>query len=246
MQTVPPSSCSAIRRVLPVLVALTLLVIMLVAPALAAAADPTVLTIETASGVKVWPYNAQAEFHGTLTDGLLNPVVGYTVQFQRSLDSVTWSTVSDVPAEPGPYSHQYSARYDFSQAAWFRFSFLGDTTWAASVSPGVLVKWHVSLSRPIAPKVVRHGTAFTSYGYLRPRHASGAKFVKIKCYRRSSSGSWSLKKTVWATDSSYRTYTKYKARFSLPTTGKWKLIALYPGTTKYATTTSEERFVTAK
>ena len=91
MQTVSSRSCSAIRRAVPALIALTLLVIALAAPALAAAAEPTVLTIETASGVKVWPYNAQAEFHGTLTDALLNPVDGYTVQFQRSLDNATWN-----------------------------------------------------------------------------------------------------------------------------------------------------------
>ena len=136
MQTVPSSSRSTIRCLSSALIALTLLAIALAAPALAAAADPTVLTIDTAGGVKIWPYNAQAEFHGTLTDGLLNPVDGYTVQFQRSLDNATWNTVADVLAEAGPYSYQYSARYDFSAAAWFRFSFRGKPPVGRVSQPG--------------------------------------------------------------------------------------------------------------
>jgi hypothetical protein len=238
-----PARPAVLRRAAPIIV-LVLLAVALAAPA-AAVAAPSVLTIEVP--LRVVPYNTAAVFHGTLTDELLNPIDGYTVQFQRSLDKATWITIADVPSQPGPYTYQYSATYVPARAYWFRFSFAGDApTWDGDDSEAVLVKPRVSLSRPAAPNTVKARKAFTSYGYLKPRHAAGAVYVKIRCYRKSSSGAWVLKKIVNARDVNYQTWTKYTARVSLPTAGKWKLLARYAGTTKYATTLSNPRFVTAK
>lgn len=250
MQTVLSSSHS-IRRALPALVALALLVIALAAPALAAAAPaPTKLTIATP--LKVVPYQAAASFTGALTldDVAGTPVDGYAVQFQRSYDTVTWTAIADVSPGTGQYSYQYATSFTPTRATWFRFSFAGDvppTLYAPSVSdPPVKVTPRVSLTRPVAPSVVKARRAFATYGYLRPHHAAGAKYVKIRCYRRSASGSWVLKKVVSARDFNYKTWTKYKAMVSLPTAGKWKLVARYQQTVKFATTQSNPRYVTAK
>jgi hypothetical protein len=70
--------------------------------------------------------------------------------------------------------------------------------------------------------------------------------VKIKCYRKSASGSWVVKKSVWTRDFTYRTYTRYKRTLTLPSAGRWKLRAVYPSTQKYAEMRSGWRYVTAK
>lgn len=240
-----PRRVPVVRRVPVALFLLAVVCAVLVAPATALAAPATsLLTIDT--DVKTVAYNVEAEFTGTLTDELLNPVDDYTVQFQRSIDGATWKTVENVPSTLESYSHQYVAWYAMTRAAWFRLSFAGDDTWAPSLSQKVLVKPRVILTTPAAPKSVRAGNTFTAYGYLRPRHASGAVYVKIRCYRKSASGAWVLKRVVGARDVNYGSYTKYRARVSLPKTGRWKLIARYAGTAKFATTQSGARYLRVK
>ena len=232
---------------LPLLaLALALMLVARATPALAAA-DSAATTTTMSTPLIVIPYNTPAVFTGSLTDGL-DAVEGYSVQLQRSVTGEDpWQTVKTVQPEPNPlYSYQYSTEYTPSRAAWFRFSFGGDDTYAASDSTPVLIKPRVSLSTPVAPKIVQDRRKFTVYGYLKPRHASGAVYVKIRCYRRSATGAWVLKKVVSARDVNYMTWTKYTTRMSLPTPGKWKLIAKYAGTRKYATTLSNARYVTAR
>jgi len=247
MDTIPSARRAAVMRKTPaalILLALVFAVLMAPTPALAVPMT-SVLTIQPA--LRVVPYKAEAVFWGELTDEFLDPVDGYAVQFQRSLDNAVWKTVEEVPSIPEPlYSRQYEARYALTRAAWFRFSFAGDDIWAPSFSQGVRVKPRVSLTTPIAPKVVRARRAFTAYGYLKPRHASGAVYVKIRCYRKSSSGAWVLKKIFGARDVNYRTYTKYRARVSLPKTGQWRLTARYSGTIKFAKTDSGARYLRAR
>ena len=241
-------STSSRSHRLPLLaLALALMLVALAAPALAAA-EPAPTTMTMSTPLRVIPYDTPAVFTGSLKDGLDDPVEGYSVQLQRSVTGVEpWQTVKTVQPEANPlYSHQYSTEYTPSRAAWFRFSFGGDDTYAASDSTPVLVKPRVSLGTPVAPKIVQDRRKFTVYGYLKPRHASGAVYVKIRCYRRSATGAWVLKKVVSARDVNYMTWTKYTTRMSLPTPGKWKLIAKYAGTRKYATTISNARYVTAR
>lgn len=239
-----PSRSRSLR--LPLL-ALALMLVALAAPALAAAEPaPTILTMTAPPRVD---YNTPAQFKGALTldDVAVTPVPGHPVAFQSSVDRVNWRFIQDVQSVDNPlYTVQYLVFFTPIRATWFRFSFAGDGDYAPSVSTPVLVKPGVYLSTPAAPKVVQDKKKFNVYGYLKPRHASGAVYVKIRCYRRSSSGAWVLKKIVWARDADYRTYTTYRARFSLPSAGKWRLQAKYAGTRKYATTWSEYRSVTAK
>ena len=96
----------------------------------------------------------------------------------------------------------------------------------------------VKLGTPVAPRTVKEDATFSVYGSFIPRQTAGHKDVKVKCYRKTSSGKWALKKTVSATNTNYSTYTRYKVRLSLPSTGRWKLVAYFPATSKYAATTS--------
>jgi hypothetical protein len=235
-------------QALPVIVVLALVGVFLAAPALAGAAPAaTKLTIRTTGHIKVVPYHQPASFLGELTldDAALTPLSGYAVAFERSFDQARWTFIQDVPYEDVPsYSWSYAVQFIPTRATFFRFRFAGDSpVYAASVSSAVKVTPMVWLTTPTAPKVVRDNTSFSASGYLKPRHASGAMYVKIRCYRRSSTGLWVLKRVAWATDYIYRDYTRYKARVALPSAGTWKLVAFYVGTSKYARTTSGVRYL---
>jgi hypothetical protein len=231
------------RRLLTPALVIIALFVLAIAPAWAFAAPaPTTLTISAA--LKVVAYKAPATFTGALTDAQASPVTGYTVQLQTSFDQVAWTSVQDVAPIDGPYAYQYTASFVPARATWFRFFFAGDAAWAASQSLPILVKPRVSLSTPVVPASVHPGVKFLAYGFLKPRHASGAVYVKLRCYRKSG-GAWVLKKVVSAPDVGYKTYTKYKARFSLGA-GRWKLVARYAGTTKYATTSAADVLRTVK
>ncbi len=103
----------------------------------------------------------------------------------------------------------------------------------------------VYLSRPSGPKSITHGVAFTSTGYLKPRHTAGTKPVRIQCYRKVS-GVYRLKKTYYAKVSNYSSYSKYKASVKLPDRGSWRIRAYYPTTTTNYSKVSTYRNITAK
>ncbi len=124
----------------------------------------------------------------------------------------------------------------------YHLVFASDGVHQAKTSGTVTVTPKVQLGAPVAPASVKRGKAFTAYGSLTPKHSSGSKTVKIKCYLKQS-GSWKLKKTVTATNRNYQTATRYSAKFSLSFRGQWKLVADYAATAKYAATTSGAEYV---
>jgi len=81
-----------------------------------------------------------------------------------------------------------------------------------------------TVTTPHSPSTVRHGSAFTVYGYLKPRHAAGTSAVTLKFYRKQS-GAWVLRKTIAATLSDYSDHSKYSVSLSLPLSGTWKVRA---------------------
>ena len=97
----------------------------------------------------------------------------------------------------------------------------------------------------MAPSSVKKGSKFTAYGDLTPKASAGSHTVKIKCYLKQS-GSWKLKKTVATANKYYKSYSRYSAKFSLPTKGSWKLVGYAPATSRYAETTSGPEYLKVK
>lgn len=127
----------------------------------------------------------------------------------------------------------------------YRARFAEKPGWRASTSPSRSVAPKAYLTRPVAPTTVIRGRSFKAYGYLRPRHTSGGKSVLVRCYRYQS-GHWVLRKSVWATNSSYDSATtRYSATVSLPDSGTWRLYA-YHSDAGHASTLVGYRAVTAK
>lgn len=99
------------------------------------------------------------------------------------------------------------------------------------------------LTTPSGPSSVRPGAAFTSAGYLKPKHRAGGRNVKLTCFR-SENGTWVVRKTAYAVNSDYSTYTKYSTRLSLPSAGKWRISATVAADSLHGRTTSSSRYIT--
>lgn len=205
---------------------------------------PTTLTL--AKPASVVPWNTEVPLNGNTVDADAAPVA-QTVQLQSSLNGTSgWTTLADVEPNVAPYAHLFSKAVTPTRATYYRLSFGGTDVYGANVSAPYKITPKVKLGTPVAPKTVRKGLIFSVYGSLVPHQTPGRKDVKIKCYRKTSSGTWSLKKTVAATNTDYSACTRYKAKMSLPSAGSWKLVAFFPATSKYAATTSSARYVKVK
>lgn len=186
-------------------------------------------------------YGGVAMFTGNLvsTSGLADkPVV-----LQRSADNRTWTntTVTGVTDALGAYSLAVKS----TSRTYYRVVFVGTSDLVPAASGVLAVKPRVSLTRPTAPKSIARNRAFTSYGYLKPRHKAGTYPVKIKAYRYQG-GKWVLRKTVSAKASNYSSYTKYTKRFSLPYAGKWRVRAYHATDSLNASTNSTYGYLTVK
>jgi hypothetical protein len=188
----------------------------------------------------VVPWRGAVQLSGQLsTDGA--PLGGKQVVLESSPDGSVWSWVADLPSADGSYSVLAAAH--LRQKTMYRLRFPGDVDFAGSQSAPVTVTPHVLLGTPSAPLRVRHGVAFTSTGTLQPRHPAGQRSVRILCYKLRS-GTWVLKLTVNAANLNYSTYSKYRARFALPSAGRWRLRAYHPADALHAATKSAYRYLT--
>lgn len=189
----------------------------------------------------VVPWLGAVQFSGEL-DYNGSPLAGKPVVLESSPDGSTWAFVADIGASlDGSYTVPAAAH--LSQTTIYRLRFAGDSAYAASASLPLTASPHVRLGTPSAPLRVRHGVAFTSIGTLNPRHTAGRHTVKILCYKLVG-GKWVLKNTVRTVNVDYSTISKYRARFALPSAGRWRLRAYHPVDALHAATKSAYRYVT--
>jgi photosystem II stability/assembly factor-like uncharacterized protein len=78
-------------------------------------------------------------------------------------------------------------------------------------------------STPFVPTSIRHGAAFTTYGYV-VKHTSGTSPVTLQFYRYQS-GHWVLRKSTTAKVSTVLTFSRYSDSTSMPYSGKWRVRA---------------------
>jgi len=116
--------------------------------------------------------------------------------------------------------------------------------WSRSSAAATMAP-RVRLGAPHVPKSVRRKAVFTAHGYLAPRHTAKSKTVTLVF----SKGSRVVR--VKAANANYSSKawgksTKYKARVSLPSKGKWKVVATTAVDSLHAATTSAARYVTVR
>ncbi len=189
-------------------------------------------------------YNGTASISGALTTVEGDAPVGnarVTLE-ARPVGSSTWTPADETTttlAGGYEFAHKPAAATDY------RVQYAGEAgVYTFVTSDVVRVAPKVYLTRPSTPSHAHQYVKFTSVGYLRPRHSSGSHVVKIYA-QRYEHGRWVTRKSFSTTTSTYNaTTSRYSARFSLPYTGKWRLMSRYAATSKYAATDSVFRYVT--
>ncbi|HEY5484686.1 MAG TPA: InlB B-repeat-containing protein [Propionibacteriaceae bacterium] len=87
---------------------------------------------------------------------------------------------------------------------------------------------YATLYKPVAPSRVTHGSHFSIYGYVKPKHSSGYYLVSLYFYLKDSHGAYVYHSQVRARRYYYsNTMTKYKATVSLPHKGAWRVRAYH-------------------
>jgi hypothetical protein len=170
------------------------------------------------------------------------PAVGVVLTVQYSYDAKIWSTLTTLNTDAlGNANYAYQP----SRIVYVRVSAAGNDHYLATTGPALRLLVSPSMGIPSTPAKVTHSRSFTIYGYLKPRHASGAKNVSLKIYRQVS-GKWKLYKTVSAKNANYSSYTKYSVSTSVPYKGSWRVYAYYAGTSSFAAFTTGYRTFSAK
>lgn len=199
-----------------------------------------VLSTMSFSGPTTIKYGATAVLKGSLKDIGGVPRAGQTVTLQaKAYNASTWSTAATASVDA---SGNFVFRKKPPVTTYYRALFDNDAENLISMtSASVKVKPAASVSVPYLARYVRRGVAFTSYGFLKPRHSAGARNVKLY-FQRKESGRYVTRRIVSATNVTYTsTTTKYRARLSLPNRGSWRVRAVYPTTSKCNYTTSGYR-----
>lgn len=184
-----------------------------------------------------------AQVTGVLTKpgGAAAPGRAVTVQ-HRPHGSTTWSTAGHATTSP---DGRYSVKVWPKKQTEYRVVFSGVSGALFATTSGTkTITPKAYLTRPTAPSRIKKGASFTSTGYLRPRHTTGAKSVKIKAYRKVG-GVYRYSRTYYAVNKYHTSVTtKYARKIKLPYRGKWKLVASVSGDTLHAATTSSARYLT--
>lgn len=196
------------------------------------------------AGPTVIPFGGVASFSGSLTETDTTPRAGEQVRFQRRpYGSSTWTTVATASVDAsGAYSFSAKPAIRTDYRAYFDGEPGEKLSYASSM---VTVKPRVSVSRPWAPTSVRRGTSFLTAGYVKPRQSSGSKTIRVYA-QRYESGKWVTRRVYTAANSNYSTYSRYKTLMSLPSSGRWRLIAISRENSKNAYSKSSYRYLSVR
>ena len=187
---------------------------------------------------------ASATVTGTLKTRAGVGLVGRPVTIEYSYDN--WATIAGSKTAVTGAAGAYSYKFGPTRKTYYRARFAGDSTRLASNQVSRVVLPRVYLSRPKAASPMRYRKSYTVSGYLKPRHSSGTKPVRIMVYRRKAGRYVLQKRHYHATVKNYSTYSKYSVAIKLPYRGKWRLKAYHPTDSLNASTKSGYRYVTVK
>lgn len=187
-------------------------------------------------------YGASTRVSGNLRAGSAG-MVGKTVHLMSATTQggVYTRVRSATTGAGGAYSFSMPAP---SAKTYYRVVFTGGAGYDVAMSADTYVRPRVSLTVPAAPTTAGRGAAFTSAGYLKPRHTSGQYSTVLQVYRLSGTR-WVYVKSVKARNANYSSYTRYSASMSLSTAGKYRIRA-YHADAGHAPTYTGYRYVTVR
>ena len=194
----------------------------------------------SASTPPVADYEARAEVTGSLTSDAGTPMPSETVALEL-LTGVGWVKASATQTDSnGAFAVESPA---LTRTETMRVNFTGGATPVKSAVLRVTPKPY--LTSPRAATKMSYRRRYTVYGYLKPRHKSGTKAVKLRAYRYQG-GHWVLRKTYYAKAYDHSSYSKYKVAVRLPSRGRWRLRAYHAADADNASALSGYRSVTVR
>jgi hypothetical protein len=209
-----------------VAVAAAMLALAVSVPA-AAAPAPTSWTVTPAS--KILTYGQCVMLNGTLmSEGVA--VGGLWVELgQATTPAGPFEVAYRITSPAGPYATgTYSIPVMPLQTTYYRFSWPGDATYAQRNSSVVPVQVRPWIGKPSCPSGVKKWKSFTVKGSLKPGQGVVPP-VKIRVFKRNSSGAYVSYKTATATVSG----TRYTRGIKLGA-GKYRFQATTGATTEFA------------
>jgi hypothetical protein len=215
-------------EVLLVLAVCVASVALLAAPGLAGAApSATTIKARAQSGTITW--GTQTIVTGTLMDVQSITALGglwLRVEWSPTGSPSSWTLLSTVTTEnEAQYATgQYAQVVQPRSLTYYRFVFLGNGAYAASVSNTLTIAVRPYLGRPAVPEVVKKDESFRLWGTLRPRFPAGEKTVRVKVFL-SRGGKWVLVKRLAARNVDTARYSKYRLTTSLAEKGQYRFRA---------------------
>lgn len=201
--------------------------------------EPTTLSLAPSTFTP--SYGGSAMLKATLKTLSGAPVAGRTVALEY-LSGTKWvSVTSKATNSSGTVSVKVSS---LKTARRYRARTGFSAIYGASGSQ-IRVAPRVVLPKPSAPSSVRHGSNFSVSGYLKPRHKSGSKPVKLYFYR-SEAGLWVQKLLVSTSVKNYSSYSKYAKTVKLSAKGAWKVRAYHHADSAHAETWSSTEYFKVK
>ena len=188
--------------------------------------DERVVQITASVDKTVVAYKGVVKVKGELLDAVDTPLPGQTVFLQRSTNGTTWSKLKAVTSSS---TGALLASTSIVRKTYFRWSFAGDATYPAKVSPKCSATCRASLTPLAVPSVVRIGVKYTSFGYLRPQHVGGRAPITISFYRYSA-GRWRpMMGGTWSGWDNVSGATRYGIWYRLGTNdaGRWRVRAMH-------------------
>ena len=200
--------------------------------------------VQSFKASSTYPKYASVKLDGRLLNGLGAPIPGKAMTIEYSSDKKAWKTLgTPITSSSNPGYFYYNAAP--TRATYYRVHYRGDSAHVPSAASIIFTRPQVYLSTPVATSTMRYGRAYFVYGYLKPRHTSGTKPIKLLAYRYQG-GKWVYRKYFYAQAYNVSGYTKYKASVKLPYKGRWRIRAYHASDSANYTTYSGYRYVTVK
>lgn len=190
------------------------------------------------SGASIINYGKTASLSAKLSSGG-SPAPGRSVVFEKKI-STGWARIATKTTSVDGIA---LVSVKPTAKTTYRARYAGSSSLRAAVAART-VSVRAYLSTPTGPSVAGRGRAFSVTGYLKPRHPSGARSVKLYCYRYEA-GRWVLRRTVMAVNKNYGSYTRFVVSLSLPSSGKWRIRA-YHADTGHSAKYGGYRYVTVR
>lgn len=184
------------------------------------------------SGNQTLSYGKSGTISGYLKHGS-SAATGQRVYLQRlsGRTSGSWVDVgskwTDSSGKVSFYISAGSSGYNYTKT-YYRLRYAGSSLYvSASPSSSRYMDPKAYLGKPwSSKKTVKAKKTYTWYSYIKPRHSSGSKPVKLQ-FQYKKNGKWRTYKTVSAKAYNYSSYSRVKVKVKLYRKASWRVRAYH-------------------